>query len=229
MSSAARSPLTLNRPVLREQLRQVVLARILDGTYAPGDRVVESRLMAEFGVSQAPVREALRELEAMHFLDSRPHRGARVRAVSHEEVGETYLVRSALEQLAARLGAGRVNDLTVAAAARELEGMREAAAAGDPHRQMAHDARFHAIIVEASGNVVLLETWQTLRVEARSTVTMLRAGIEPQAMAESHVPILEALRSGDGELTATRIAEHFDYYRNLVIRAHATRHHVEVS
>ena len=89
--------MTLSRSVLREQIKEVIIQRILDGTYAPGDRVVELALVQELGVSQAPVREALRDLEAMRFIESEPYRGARVRQVTHKELTETYPVRAALE------------------------------------------------------------------------------------------------------------------------------------
>jgi DNA-binding GntR family transcriptional regulator len=69
----------LRRTTLRDQIKDRIVERILNGTYGPGDRIVESQVATEFGTSQAPVREALRELEALRFVEARPHRGARVR------------------------------------------------------------------------------------------------------------------------------------------------------
>src|SRR3954447_5217279 len=75
------------RPVLlREAIKERIVERILGGTYGPGERIVESAVAAEFGVSRAPIREAVRDLEAMRFVESHPHRGARVREVSTEEL-----------------------------------------------------------------------------------------------------------------------------------------------
>ena len=99
------------RPVLlREEIKERIVERILDGTYGPGERIVESAVAAEFGVSQAPVREALRDLEAMRFVESQPHRGARVREVSTEELVQIYPVRAALEEVAGREAAPRITD-----------------------------------------------------------------------------------------------------------------------
>ena len=92
----------LTRSVLSDQLREKILQRILDGDFQPGERIVESRLMKEYGVSQAPIREALRGLEAMRFVESQAHRGVRVRAISRKEMGEMYPVRAALEEVAGR-------------------------------------------------------------------------------------------------------------------------------
>ena len=101
-------PELLNRSVLREQLRERILQRILDGDYAPGERIVESHLMKEYGVSQAPIREALRDLEAMRFVESEAHRGVRVRTITEKEMGEMYPVRAALEEVAGRAATAEI-------------------------------------------------------------------------------------------------------------------------
>src|SRR5919198_2184926 len=94
--------MAVTRSVLRDQIKDVIVERILDGVYGPGDRIVEIRVAEELGVSQAPVREALRELELLRLVVSEPFRGVRVRAVSADELREIYPVRAALEEVAAR-------------------------------------------------------------------------------------------------------------------------------
>ena len=71
---ARRSRPHINRTVLREQIKELLLERILGGAYQPGDRLVEMQLAQELGTSQALVREALRELEALGFVASEPFR-----------------------------------------------------------------------------------------------------------------------------------------------------------
>jgi len=113
-------PELLTRSVLREQLRERILQRILDGEYAPGERIVESHLMKEYGVSQAPIREALRDLEAMRFVESEAHRGVRVRTITEKEMGEMYPVRAALEEVAGRAAAPQITDTTLDALEAEI-------------------------------------------------------------------------------------------------------------
>ena len=145
----------LTRTMLRDQIKELLLARILEGDYAPGQRIVEMQVANEFGVSQAPVREALRELEALRLIVSEPHRGARVRQVTNRELAEVYPVRAALEEEAARAAAVRLAG-DVAGLEGEYAAMREAADRDDAHALVTHDVRFHRIIVEASGNQTLL-------------------------------------------------------------------------
>src|SRR5215210_5808452 len=100
--------MAVSRVMLRDQIKDVLIQRILDGVYAPGERIVEIRVAEELGVSQAPVREALRELEILRLVVSEPFRGARVRGVRPEEIAEIYPVRAALEEVAARAAAPRL-------------------------------------------------------------------------------------------------------------------------
>lgn len=197
---------------LRDAIKDRIVERIMDGTYGPGERIVESRLAAEFGVSQAPVREALRELEALRFVESQPHRGARVREVTLAELGQIYPVRAALEEIAGRAAAGRMTDDALGALNEELILMRQAAEAKDVHEQLRHDVRFHEIIVEASGNQVLIDVWHSLRVEVRTLISVIRGDSDLRMIAEMHRPILLALQYGDPELAGKEMRAHIEFF-----------------
>jgi len=203
--------MAMSRPMLRDQVKDALIARILGGAYAPGDRIVEIRVAQEFGVSQAPVREALRELELLRLVVSEPFRGARVREVTAQELAEIYPVRAALEEVAARGAAaglaGNVEGLRA-----ELDGMRRAARSGDIHAFVEHDVAFHRIIVEASGNGTLEELWRSLHVDLRTTITLIKRAADLAEVAESHVPVMETLRSGDPERSARALREHIESF-----------------
>ncbi|MGE3286207.1 MAG: GntR family transcriptional regulator [Pseudonocardia sp.] len=206
----------LTRSVLREQLREEILTRILDGDYAPGERIVESRLMKEYGVSQAPIREALRDLEAMRFVESEAHRGVRVRSVTEKEIGEMYPVRAALEETAGRLAAPHVTEDVLGALTAELDAMREAHRRGDLHAQLVHDARFHEVIFETAGNGLLLDMWRSLHAEIRALVTYQRVE-DVGGIVDAHVPILEALRERDPALAGSEMRHHIEHYGQLAM------------
>lgn len=209
----------LSRTVLREQLRERILQRILDGEFAPGERIVEYRLMKEYGVSQAPVREALRDLEAMRFVQSEPHRGVRVRKISHKEIGEMYPVRAALEEVAGRAAAPQVTDDLLARLEEQLDLMRDAVAREDVPAQLRHDARFHELIVEASGNALLLEVWRSLHAEVRTLVTYVLVHSSQLNVVEAHRPIVDALRERDPELAGKEMRSHIEHFGALVMDA----------
>jgi DNA-binding GntR family transcriptional regulator len=207
----------LHRSVLREQLRERILQRILDGEYAPGERIVESRLMKEYAVSQAPIREALRDLEAMRFVESEAHRGVRVRTITEKEMGEMYPVRAALEEVAGRAAAPQITDDRLAELEAEIEAMRAAARRGDMHAQLVHDARFHEVIFEAAGNGLLLEVWRSLHAEIRALITYLRVTVDMDEIVDAHLPILAALRRRDPELAGKEMRHHIEYFGSLAV------------
>jgi DNA-binding GntR family transcriptional regulator len=202
----------IGRTVLREQVKNLLLERIMSGRYAPGERLVETRIAQELGTSQAPVREALRELELLRLVESESFRGTWVREVSDEELTEVYPIRAALEEVAARAAAERLGG-DVAALEREIDGM---ATARTLTEQVEHDVRFHELIVQASGNRRLLELWKSLEVESRTAITALRTGLAATAAARLHEPILEALRRGDPEEAGRQIRSHVEEFGRMV-------------
>jgi DNA-binding GntR family transcriptional regulator len=208
---------SLTRTVLREQIRELLLERIFKGELQPGDRIVELQIAQELGTSQAPVREALRELQSLGFVEHEPYRGTRVRRITEEELTEIYPVRAALEELAAQEAASRL-DGKVGALESEFEAMREAADLGNLQDLAAHDATFHRLIVEAAGNRVLLDTWRTLRVEARVVVTALKTDIDLHELAELHRPLLEALKEGSPGKAGSALRQHFELLRTMMKR-----------
>ena len=81
---------------------------ILEGEFGPGDRLIEMHIAKEYGTSQGPVREALRELEMLGFVRSEPHRGTYVRDPWQRGMLELYELRGALEEFAARMATPRL-------------------------------------------------------------------------------------------------------------------------
>jgi DNA-binding GntR family transcriptional regulator len=207
--------MALTRSPLRDQIKDVLVERILDGAYGPGERIVEIRVAQEFGVSQAPVREALRELDLLRLVTSEPFRGARVREVTTAELAEIYPVRAALEEVAGRAAATRL-DGEVGPLAAEIEAMRAGAAAGDVHAFIAHDVAFHRHIVEASGNRTLEELWRSLHVDLRTAITLVKRVEDLREVAESHVPVLEALAARDPERAASALRRHIESFARWV-------------
>ena len=206
----------IGRVVLREQVKDLILERILKGDYEPGERIVETRVADELGISQAPVREALRDLELLRFVESEPFRGARVREVTIDELAEIYPVRAALEEVAAQAAATRLTAGELDALEDELQAMHGAADRGDLHEQAEHDVAFHRIIVEACGNTILLDVWRSLGVESRTLITALKVGTDGHEIAELHRPVIDALRSRNPRRSGAALRNHLLYFSKLL-------------
>jgi DNA-binding GntR family transcriptional regulator len=196
------------RSNLRASIKDVILQRIVSGEYPPGARLVETRIAQELGVSQAPVREALRDLEQLGCIVHEPFRGCSVKAFSADELLEAFPVRAALEALAARLAAERMTEDELLLLAELLERMRDAARRGDAHDQSQANASFHATIVRASRNTLLERQWSFLEPYSRTYLTVSQPGLDLLALSERHVPILDALRARDGDAAAEAMHRH---------------------
>jgi DNA-binding GntR family transcriptional regulator len=218
MGSVAVKPRVV-RTVLRDRIKKVVVERILDGTYPPGSRVVESQLAREFGTSQAPVREALRDLEGMNLIESAPHKGARVRGQDRHRYLQAYPVRAVLEEFAGREAAPRISDAALDAMGAELQSMRVAAREKDVKAHLRHDIRFHEIVVEEAGNVVLLDQWHALRVEPGVFISAVKLELDLRMIAEMHSPIFQALKLRNPELSAKLLREHIAFFESIVVGA----------
>jgi DNA-binding GntR family transcriptional regulator len=199
----------LSRTILADQVRDRLLEGILSGRYPPHSRIIETQVARELGTSQAPVREALRGLEAIGVVELAPFRGARVRRPSRGEILEAYAVRSALEVLAARQAVPLLTDDDVAGLLALGEAMEAGARAGDGHAVAEADAKFHGRIVELAGNATLLKVWRSLEPFSRTYITLVVPGADPEWSAHLHTPILEALRRRDPDGVVAAIEQHF--------------------
>ena len=205
----------ISRTVLREQVKDVLLQRIVSGELAPGDRLVETRIAQELGTSQAPVREALRDLELLRLVESEPFRGSRVRKFDEEEMTEVYPVRASLEELAARLATANL-DGDVSALEIELEAMKKAVKQNDTQSLVEHDITFHRLIVEAAGNSVLEQCWKSLGVESRITISLYGTYMDPTLAAERHVKLIDAIRSGNASAAGREARKHVEVSARLM-------------
>ena len=199
---------------LRQKLKDALLRRILSGGYKPGERLTELRIAEEFGTSQGPVREALRDLESTGLVVTRPRRGSYVAEGLRKGLREIYAVRGALEEQATRLATANGGcDLKVLQEA--TDAMRAAARRRDLAAIAEHSVTFHRAVMDAAGNELLTNIWLSLQIETRTTITLLAEGIDLLHIAESHQPIIDAIASGDAERAAKVAREHQDYFERL--------------
>src|SRR3546814_7375523 len=92
-----------------ERVAAILKEQILDGSLAPGQRLISRDLIEELGISRGPLREAFRRLAADRLIELIPNRGAVVRRLSRAEIINLFQIREALEGQAARLAAERID------------------------------------------------------------------------------------------------------------------------
>lgn len=200
----------LSRSVFSDQVKDYLLEGILSGRYPPESRIVETQVARDVGTSQAPVREALRGLEALGVVEITPFRGARVRRPSRRELLDAYVVRSVLESLGARLAVPRMTSDDLVELAGYGDAMHRAAGAGDGHAVAEADAKFHGRIVEIAENLPLDKVWRSLQPYSRTYITLVVPGADLRWSADLHDPIIAALQRRDTAAVVEALQRHFE-------------------
>ena len=170
------------------------------------------RIAEEFRTSQAPVREALRELETLRLVESEPYRG-------------TGSARSASGRWPRPIPSGPSWSRPRPSPRPRLKGNVEdsalpgrsprAAADGDHEGYARLNIEFHRRIVQAADNQILLQTWDSLGFETRVRITLARQDPDLVRRAATHKPILDALEVGDGPTAGRLLREHSESFRDL--------------
>lgn len=203
------SQTALKRTCMRDQIREVLVARILDGTYPAGTQLKELTLAREFNVSQAPIREALRELEGSGLVTSERFRGTRVRGADFDEMRESYELRTMLEVRSVELAAPYARELLD-----ELDHlvrvMESALKVDDQERYIDHALRFHRRLVESSRNRTFLRLWDSLLWDIRGRIALRRlieTGRSLKPVIALHRALVTRLRAQDVAGSGERVRE----------------------
>jgi len=198
LPKAATEP-SVKRVCMRDHIRDVLVARILDGTYAPGTQLKELSLAREFNVSQAPIREALRELEGSGLVTSERYRGTRVRGADSQEMRESYELRATLEVRAVELAIPCAPEV-LGEMEKCLRLIKTAVKANDIETYIVEALRLHRHLIVASHNRTFVWVWDSLHWDVRGRIAverLARKGGGFVALIELHEALLGKLRARD--------------------------------
>ena len=198
-------------PSLATEAAALIRQEILAGRMKSGDRLVETRLAAEMGISRAPVREALKLLRAEGLVGQEPNRGAFVISLTDADVRELYDVRAALEARAARVLARAHRGEDVAALGGLVEHLEQAASEGDVHALYAVDLAFHTALVELTGNGRLLELFNRSVPALRGIISLDERAYGSLAdVARAHWALVKAIEEGNENVASRYAEQHVD-------------------
>lgn len=207
----------------RVRLSQTVFSRlshaIIAGEFPPGARVSEPTLSAMLGVSRAPIREALIELELRGLVEFDPTGHTRIPTLTPRDIEEIHAVRLMIDPVAAGLAAERGKEKEFDALEANIDATERAKTLADVSRL---DAEFHDRIVRAAGNRRLLLCWNSLRDQFALWLTQMQLRHEAvthrtrQDTVDSHRRLLAVIRSGNAPKASHAARRHVASWMKLM-------------
>jgi DNA-binding GntR family transcriptional regulator len=201
---------------MRRRASDVLRAAIVNGQLVPGDRLKETDLAERFGISRAPVREALRELEHEGLVVSLPYRATEVVGISQEEVEEVLVpIRITLESFAFRKALPLLTHADFATLEQLVGTMRAAGKRADLDALAEADVRFHEVMIERSGQHHCAQLWRSIEPRVRAYFrrdASAHARADADEVADEHDELLEAIRQGDEAQLVATLERHIRNY-----------------
>lgn len=212
----------LPRRTIGDDVLDTLRRSIIAGTFQPGNHLAEGSLAQQLGVSRAPVREAMMQLEREGLLTFDKRGAAFVKEFTADDLEEIYSLRLALETMAARLACSKMPEDVVARIEENIEKTHSAKLLLD---LTLLDVEFHDLIVQASTHHRLLSAWSGLRHQIEVWLARMQSRLEApvektrEATVSHHRGILKALRAGKEERAVTVVREHIEGWRRQFPRS----------
>ncbi|KWF30475.1 GntR family transcriptional regulator [Burkholderia pseudomultivorans] len=193
-----------------EEAYRFLLAEIIEGRYAAGQRIVADAVADALSMSRMPVRAALRRLHDEGLVILRPNRGAIVRGLSVAEVQDIFDMRIALEGLAMRVAAPHCTDEHLRTLERLLEDMD--ACVGDTELWVERHSAFHHYLCEIGGRMRLYQQIRSLYtlIEGPMRLWIEQATFKRKRARDAHRELIDALRTRDPATAERAIREHIE-------------------
>ncbi|MGC6083936.1 GntR family transcriptional regulator [Enterobacter hormaechei] len=185
---------------------EILINAIECGELLPGERLQETRLAAQFGLSRTPIREALHRLETLGLAEPGPKRGLIVANISYERLRQLFAVREGLEKIAIQLAVSAASDEEIALLQRMVEAEKKLTDSKALHD---HNRLFHRQIYRSTHNPYLNEMLDNLRIHLsllRGTTYALSDRVE-EAKCE-HQAMVEALARRDANAAQEAACQH---------------------
>ncbi len=167
---------------------------IIEGRYANGDYLVETKLAEELDVSRTPIREALKQLELEDLVVSMPNRGVMVQGMSGQDIDDIFTVRYLLEGQAAYWAAQRIDEANLSRLTEIVELMEMYTRKNDVSNLARLDTEFHDVIFSASNSRILRHILTSLHRNTRQVrMNSLTTPERPSHSLSEHRAIFDAV------------------------------------
>jgi len=196
------------RRSLSQEVAAIIKKQMVDGVLKPGDRIVETKLARELGLSQTPIREAIRLLSGEGIVTIVPNKGPVVQTLSGADIFEIYSIRAVLEGLAMRMATQVASQKEIEAVERLYDRMTRKLNDDSVTSLLRDSAHLHASIVALSKHSRLMATYESVSFQISLVNRILARVSTKQKEVDQHRELVDALVKRDPEHAERTIRAH---------------------
>lgn len=200
----------IKKETLRESVRDYLRDMILLRKMKPKDRLVETKIAKELGVSQSPVREAIRELEMIGFIDTIPYYGSFVHSFTKKEIRDNYRIRSLLEAFAIEEAIKNLDEDEMNRIKLMYQALKDSYQADNPKQNTESDIEFHHEIIRATQIPMLERAWRMLNMAQLTFLTTSTGDYPKEEFKRIHEELFNSIMSRDIGKACDICREHYD-------------------
>ena len=189
----SKSTLSESHLPIREELTEYFKDAILSGKLGPGDRIVETQWARKLGISQSPVRDALRALESMGLVHTIPYQGTYVSQITFQDLIDAHTIRGNIEALAVHYAINRITDEDLSKMRTLLIEMEDAGKHDNLNLYVHKDTEFHKTIVSLSQKKMLIRLFEQCNVYEWTYYGTRFSSLDLIQLAKRHESIYNAL------------------------------------
>lgn len=198
---------------ISEQIYLTLKRKILTGDLCPGTRLIVLDIAGQFQVSQAPVREALERMKQEGLIIGIRNKGSVVSNITSKEIRDLFVLREIIEGFAVRTSMSTLSEADYVALETIIQKMEEAVEQSDTLSILELDMDFHGFFYKRCDNQAILELWNHMRTKVMRFMAISNRYSTTDMLADWHRMLIDALRTGDGDIAEEAFIEHMHAYK----------------
>lgn len=192
--------------------------KIEAGEYSAGDRIVIHDIALQLGISDTPVREAMKKLASESLIKMESHKGARISSINIENLEEIFMIRLELETLACRMSVRNATEAEIAELEALVKKMDESLGCNDSESYVQYNTEFHNLLYYSSHSPVLIDIIKNLYSRSeRSRMIFQHAPFRNSVSNDEHRAIVEGLKEKNEEKVVSTIRTQKEFAFSTII------------
>ncbi|MEH6578652.1 MAG: GntR family transcriptional regulator [Amphritea sp.] len=206
----------INKRSLEDQAADLIREDIINGELAAGERLVETTLAKEYGLSRGTIRIALHQLGSEGLVTQVPYAGWSVTKLDEQDLWELYTLRATLEGLAARLAAERINEEGKARLQSAYQQLLNDCEGEDLKAITRTDLDLHKTIIDLSGHKRLALQYRFVENQFLAYITAANQVFDAHEVGQSHGELVDAICAGEGAQAEIEAIKNITGFEQLI-------------